>query len=67
MRWMGSANASLQFFRSITGISSGPEAALGLTSSMASIMSVFVNSRISSVKGCSIKGDGKVALFLWDH
>ena len=62
MRWMGSANTSLQFLRSVTGISSGPEAALGLISSMASIMSVFVNSRISSVKGYSIKGDGKAAL-----
>ena len=57
MRSMGSANASLQFLRSITGISSGPEAALGLISSMASIMSVFVNSRISSVKGYSTEGE----------
>ena len=61
MRRMGSANTSLQFLSIITGISSGPDAALGLIS----IISVFVNSRISSVKGYSTEGDEKAALSIF--
>ena len=48
IRWMGSASKFLQFLSKDTGISSGPAAAEGFMSSIASIISSFKNSIISS-------------------
>ena len=48
IRWMGSAIKFLQFLSKDTGISSGPAAAEGFMSSIASIISSFENSIISS-------------------
>ena len=45
----------------MTGISSGPEAALGLISSIALIMSPVENSSMSSVKGLCMAGGGNDA------
>ena len=49
IRWMGSASKFLQFLSKDTGISSGPAAAEGFMSSIASIISSFENSIIYSL------------------
>ena len=64
-RWRGFARDSLQLFSSITGISSGPEAAFGFISSIAFIMSCSVKSNMSSVKGCLMVGGVKDAALMF--
>ena len=56
MRCMEPDIASLQFLRRVTGISSGPDAAFGFMSSIASVISLTKKSSISSLKGCLILG-----------
>ena len=61
IRWMGSASKCLQFLSNDTGTSSGPAAAEGFMSSIASIISSFENWIISSTRGLGKGGASKVA------